>query len=154
MNEISAKDYQRGEVLKFVEQWIKKGFQQKEDMDLLNKFGAFIAQREFNNKWEKWENGKNKISTSQIRIAYGELTRIKMKNPLSIHDLLMLRAKLAYSTARNQNKATYKELQNLISDGINIVANAKETNLQQKYFKNLTNLFEAVIAYHKANGGD
>ncbi|HYX07729.1 MAG TPA: type III-A CRISPR-associated protein Csm2 [Bacteroidales bacterium] len=89
------------------------------------------------------------LSTSQIRIAYGEITRLKMKFNLS--ELLMLKPKLAYAAARAGGE-TYNTLYEIISQGIQTIAGLPKEEQPAK-FKNLAAFFEAVLAYHKANGG-
>jgi CRISPR-associated protein Csm2 len=95
------------------------------------------------------------VTTSQIRNAYGELTRIKMKaeRDFKIHDLLMLKPKLAYAVGRvtGDNKQHIYLAENL-SVAIDVVAVASESD-RINYFNNFASFFEAILAYHKANGG-
>jgi CRISPR-associated protein Csm2 len=95
------------------------------------------------------------VSTSQIRNAYGELTRIKMKSDsmFSLHDLLMLKPKLAYAVGRaHSNKNQYVYLANNLYYAIDVVAGISKDQ-QISSFNNFASFFEAILAYHKANGG-
>ena len=152
--ELIAKDYEKIDDNR-IKNWIKYGFSEPEDMKSLELLGAFMADKYFNRKKKYYENGKNEVSSSQIIIAYGEMTRIKMKKPLDRTQINILKPKLAYATARNNNKKTYLELQRVLSIGIDTVLESeKQSTEEKKRFSNLYNLFQAIIAYHKVNGGD
>lgn len=129
-----------------IPQWIENGFKQRSDMDLIEDFGKYLADAKSTNRGG-WKAGWNAISTSQIRIAYGEVTRLKMQFDESA--MLMLRPKMAYAASR-QNGDTYRDLQMVIAEGINSVANMQD---KKSAFNNLANIFEAILAYHKAYGG-
>lgn len=126
--------------------WVNQGFTSKSDIDLIEDFGKYLADARPNDRGG-WKSGWNAISTSQIRIAYGEVTRLKMQFDES--SMMMLRPKIAYAAARDGGQ-TYRDLQVVISEGINSVS---ESNEKKKAFLNLANLFEALLAYHKAYGG-
>lgn len=127
--------------------WIENGFSSKGDIDLIEDFGKYLADAR-KDKRGRWRSGWNAISTSQIRIAYGEVTRLKMQFDES--SMMMLRPKIAYAAARDGGD-TYQDLQTAITTGINKVSESKE---KSKAFNNLANLFEALLAYHKAYGGN
>jgi|SRR5690625_1289504 len=129
-----------------IPQWIENGFRVQSDIDLIEDFGKYLADAQ-PTKWGGWKSGKNSISTSQVRIVYGEITRLKMQFDES--SMLMLRPKMAYAASR-QSGNTYKDLQVVISEGINLVANSKD---KKSAFNNLANIFEAMLAYHKAYEG-
>lgn len=126
--------------------WIEHGFTSHEDMDLIEDLGKYLADAREGNRGG-WFAGRNAISTSQIRIAYGEITRLKMQFNESA--MMMLRPKIAYAAARDGGDV-YKDLQMVISTGIDQVS---KSNNKQNAFTNLANLFEAMLAYHKAYGG-
>lgn len=129
-------------IVKNVPDWIENGFKTKEDMDQIETFGKYIAGKM--NKRDK------SITTSQIRIAYGEISRLKMRfDDTSLSDLMMLRAKIAYAAAR-EGGDTYRNLQKVITKGIDCASASQDIN---NAFKNLAHLFEAILAYHKAYGG-
>lgn len=121
--------------------WLTQGIS-KDTIDFTEKFGQYLA------KPPKESKG-GALSTSQIRTAYGEITRLKMRFNLS--EALMIKPKMAYA-AKRANNETSSDLERVISAGIDAVANAS-IDQQEKVFNNLANLFEAILAYHKANGG-
>lgn len=129
-----------------VPEWIENGFSSKEDIDLIEEFGKHIADAR-EKKDGSYFAGRNAISTSQIRIAYGEISRLKMQFDETA--MMMLRPKIAYAAARDGGPV-YRDLQKVISSGIDTVANSED---KKKSFTNLANLFEAILAYHKAYGG-
>ena len=57
----------------------------------------------------------------------------------------MLKPKLAYAAARNRN---VEELKDALTQAINQVDN------HEKRFKNFVDFFEAILAYHRAYGGE
>ncbi|AXJ02438.1 CRISPR-associated protein, Csm2 family [Cyclonatronum proteinivorum] len=130
--------------------WVKDGVRSKSDIDLIEDIGKFIADAKEDNRGG-YRSGFNAVTTSQIRIAYGEITRLKMK--FDDTSLMMLRPKLAYAAARANDKGgTYASLSEIIKLGVNAVS-AMEQHQKQKAFNNLASVFEAILAYHKAYGG-
>jgi CRISPR-associated protein Csm2 len=124
-----------------------KGENQKEMIESCQEFG-----RRFSD---------NDLSTSQIRNVYGEVKKIQMKNSMlkenekmEIVPLRMLLPKLAYSAARAKKKGT-DELKDVLSKGIETVLE-EENNSKEiiKRFEMFSNFFEALLAYHKAEGGN
>ncbi|PTQ87499.1 type III-A CRISPR-associated protein Csm2 [Nitrosomonas ureae] len=91
------------------------------------------------------------VSTSQIRNAYGTVKKLEMLSSFSdksLRELLLLKPKLAYARGRSQRKETFKKLEDALGSAIDAVdVNQPET------FKRFCNFFEAILAYHKANGG-
>jgi CRISPR-associated protein Csm2 len=95
-----------------------------------------------------------KFSTSQIRNVYGEVKRIEqrgIKNPDSYSSFLLLKPKLAYAAkrAKENSAGTFK---NELNKAINVVL--EDTNTIESRFRNFCQLFEAILAYHKAFGGN
>lgn len=130
--------------------WVKNGVTTAYDIDLIEDIGKFIADAKEDNRGG-YRSGFNAVTTSQIRIAYGEITRLKMK--FDDTALMMLRPKLAYAAARANDRAgTYAGLSQIIKFGVNAVAATEQTQ-KQKAFNNLASVFEAILAYHKAFGG-
>lgn len=103
----------------------------------------------------------NDLSTSQIRNVYGEVKKIQMKNSMlkenekiNIVPLRMLLPKLAYSAARAKKKGT-SELKDILSKGIETVLDVENDSEEIiKRFEMFSNFFEAILAYHKAEGGN
>ena len=91
------------------------------------------------------------VSTSQIRNAYGTVKKLEMQSAFtdkSHRELLLLKPKLAYARGRASKKETFKKLEDALGAGIDAV-DVK----QPETFKRFCNFFEAILAYHKANGG-
>ncbi len=103
----------------------------------------------------------NDLSTSQIRNVYGEVKKIEMKNSMlkeneniEILPLRMLLPKLAYAAARAKKKGT-DELKDILSKGIQTVLEKEDDPKEiKKRFEMFSNFFEALLAYHKAEGGN
>ena len=91
---------------------------------------------------------ENKMSASYIRNIFGELKRIETKGFDKSHiDFYMLRPKVAYSTARAKSREMDMSLFREIFEKIIPLVNDSCT------FKNMVNMIEAIIAFHKAEGG-
>ena len=90
---------------------------------------------------------KEKMTTSQVRNFFGEMRRIQLKGfDTNKPAFFMLKPKLAYAVARadKNNKIKYfKEVTDILIDMVNT----------KEHFNNLVNFMEAIVAYHKANGG-
>jgi CRISPR-associated protein Csm2 len=90
---------------------------------------------------------KRGLTKSKIRSIYGEIKRIQMsefENEKSA--FILLKPKVAYALGRDPQNAglqLFKEIFDLSS--VNV------TN--QKSYQNFCNFMEAILAYHKANGG-
>ena len=84
------------------------------------------------------------LKTAQIRKVYGAVKKIQMSDEFNRNDLIMLKPKLAYAAARNDEVT---DLKDALTQAIDRVGN----DLQR--FKNFVDFFEATLAYHKAAGG-
>ena len=112
--------------------WITKEAN-KELVDFAEKMGKYMA--------------NNGLTNSKIRSIYGEIKRIQMgefeKEKASFY---LLRPKVAYALGRDANN---KGLQLF-----KLVFDTCSTDVSdQKTYQNFCNLIEAVLAYHKSNGG-
>lgn len=114
--------------------WIKVSIT-KECIEYTKKFGKFLSDRHEGN-----------LTTSQIRMVYGELKRIQMKGfEKEQTAFLLLRPKMAYADKRNESNGL-KELKKVFDKAYQYVETAK-------HFDNFMNFMEATLAYHKAFGG-
>ncbi|MFQ3610511.1 MAG: type III-A CRISPR-associated protein Csm2 [Fimbriimonadales bacterium] len=88
------------------------------------------------------------LTTSQIRNIYGMVKKMEMRQGMSDwhHELVMLKPKMAYAAARATGKGA-KTLAHVLSTAIDAVGEDREM------FKRFVDLFEAILAYHKAAGG-
>ncbi len=92
---------------------------------------------------------RNAMSTSQLRNFFGEVRRIQSNLKENKPAFYMLRPKLAYAVARARGRENkiyrFKE----VVDNILLNINPEPTE-----FNNFVNFLEAIVAYHKVNGGE
>ena len=123
-----------------VKRWIQKGID-PEAIGFFEKTGKYLVDVE--------------LSNSQIRNIYGEIMRIYMKGADKEKTaLLLLKPKIAYmrEKAGRSNKkglAYIEKLFNAMYDALEKEDNGK---LKQQ-FDNMLHSMEAILAYHKAQGG-
>ena len=102
-------------------------------VDYAEKAGKFMAKRGLTN--------------SKIRSIYGEIKRIQMSEfEKEKSAFILLRPKVAYALGRDANNEglkLFKEIFDLSSIDVS----------NQKSYQNFCNFMEAILAYHKANGG-
>lgn len=96
------------------------------------------------------ENKKQKITTTQIRNAYGTMKKLEMEminwDVRKLHQLQLLKPRLAYAAGRHKGTGV-KDLKTVISKAIDCVDN-------QETFIRFCQFFEAIVAYHKGHGGE
>ena len=134
-------------------QWINNG-PNSECIKEAEEFAEYIAKR-----LKKVQVGKKtvdeSVTTSQIRHVFTKLKGIEAKGGLNSPEkrieFLMLKPLLAYSLGRHK-KTGLKQLKKRLDWGIDAVLAARDE--QQKRFKHFCKLFEAILAYHKAYGGN
>ncbi len=98
------------------------------------------------------ELNRDGFTTSQIRNYFGEVKRIQMKGLMtSESDFLLLKPKLAYA-AKRANKRGAISFQKVMNEAHEAVACS--TPEAEKRFKNFCDFLEAILAYHKAHGGN
>ena len=121
----------------FNPEWIKEGANQKM-IEFTKELGHFLKE--------------HRISSSQLRNIYGEITRIKLKGIQNETPAFwLLKPKIAYNAARidrKNEKDAFNELVKVLNQAIDSVdvQNAKT-------FDNFQKFFEAILAYHKFYGG-
>ena len=98
----------------------------------------------------------DKLNTTQIRNIFGMVRQIEMtwdSEPENAQrQLILLIPKLRYQTER---KREVEELADLLIAAIQIVTDEKLTTPPiHERFQRFVDLFEAILAYHKANGGN
>lgn len=84
------------------------------------------------------------LKTAQIRKVYGAVKKIQMSDVFHRNDLIMLKPKLAYAAARNDEVT---DLKDALTQAIDRVGDDPQR------FKNFVDFFEATLAYHRAAGG-
>lgn len=120
------------------------------DLKALEEFGRNLAKRETgpdprNPNHQKTR--KEAMSTSQIRRFFGALKRIQADFDNLKGEILLLEPKLAYAVGRDQNNSKIDEFFREISPLI------RDINEDEKKFKNFVSIVEAIVAYHKVQGG-
>lgn len=128
--------------------WVDGGIT-KEAVEFAELFGRDLARM------------REALTTAQIRNVFGEVRRIQMNNQKALRKpelfnearILLLRPKLAYA-AKRANKKGATELADVLSEGLKAVAAGNSRDAIIKRFDNFANFFEAVLAYHKAEGGN
>jgi len=102
------------------------------------------------------ELSNSKLSTSQIRLAFGQIRqieamwRIPSQQAQAERLLLLLKPRMAYQTAR-ENNAGNALLQEILSKGIDAVyENTSAASTERAVrFHRFVDLCEALLAYHK-----
>jgi len=126
---------------KDVTDWVKNG----PSNTLINKVNKFS------------ENIAKDVPTAQIRQVFTKMRAIEAKGGMSKPnqqiDFLMLKPKLAYAAGRH-GKNGITVLKERLTEGIDAVLELDSSEEQQKRFKNFCLLFEAILSYHKAHGGN
>lgn len=103
------------------------------------------------------------LTTSQIRNIFGEVRRIQMDWPPdaakdkekaneAFRSVVLLQPKLAYQAKRERGRGV-EELQTVLDPCIDEIRKAP-VELRQLYFTRFVDFFEAILAYHKAAGGN
>lgn len=96
----------------------------------------------------------NNLTRSQIRGIFTEVRKVEAMwdgHPTeAMRRLNMLKPKLDYQTARSPS---VKLLRDVLTDAINEVNNAKSDDDRNRRFRVFMDLFEAILAYHRSQGG-
>ena len=100
------------------------------------------------------------LTTSQIRSIYGEVLRIKADWLESRDDeagkkrkaraqraLILLKPKMAYRAKKGKGRGV-EHLVAVLDPAVDLVKNDKDN------FRRFVEFFEAILAYHKAHGGN
>lgn len=98
---------------------------------------------------------RNNLTRAQIRGIFTEVRKIETlwegpKQADAIRRLNMLKPKLDYQTARSES---VKVLRDVLSAAIDEVNQASDNTERDNRFHRFMDLFEAILAYHRAEGG-
>ncbi len=98
---------------------------------------------------------KNNLTRSQIRNIFAEVRKIETlwegtQKSEALRRLNMLKPKLYYQTARTESVNVLKDVLCAAIDEIN---NAPDDTERNKRFHRFVDLFEAILAYHRSEGG-
>lgn len=117
--------------------------------------GKFLAKSEKDGKFFR-----DALTTSQLRNFFGEMKRIQMKLKSQkvaegnlLRDMLMLRPKLAYAEARVLKDKRGSKIKEFVKTADTLLEAIDDTDDKKNAFDNFVNIIEAIVAYHKANGG-
>lgn len=86
---------------------------------------------------------QQKLATSQIRNVFGEVKRMQQRG-FDRNRLLLLKPRLAYAAGRHGGAV--KDLKDVLEAAIGEVKD-------EEGFGRFVNFFEAILAYHRAEGG-
>jgi len=100
---------------------------------------------------------KQSLTRSQIRSIFTEVRQIEalwgqpeaVRRPDAVRRLNMLKPKLAYQAARS---SAVTHLRDVLSEAIDEVVKAP-ADVRDERFQRFMDLFEAILAYHRAEGG-
>lgn len=98
------------------------------------------------------------LTTSQIRALFGEVRQIQAQwseanRDKALRRLILLKPKMAYRSRKERGKAV-EELVRVLSPALDLVIQEKDTDKQNGHFDRFVEFFEAILAYHKAYGGN
>ena len=116
----------------------------QESVRFAKKFGEKLAMR---------DNDTDPLTTSQLRKFFGEVKRQQMMTEFNETEFIMLKPKLAYAVGRakqNGRKGKKQRIEDfylVMADAIDKVIDSAD---KEKAFKNFITIFEAIVAYHKA----
>ena len=104
---------------------------------------------------------ENRLTTNQIRSLFGEVRQIEGQwgidaenRQKALRRLILLKPKMAYR-ARKERGQVVRDLVDVLSPAVDEVIQVKDNNkLQDESFKRFVEFFEAILAYHKAYGGN
>ena len=109
-------------------------------VEFAEKFGHYLGQT------DKTPDGKkitaSKLTTNQLRKFFGEVKRQQLQG-YDESSFVMLKPKLAYAVGRADKN-------NKIRDFYDVIAKAMDLVDNELKFKNFVQVFEAIVAYHKA----
>ncbi len=112
----------------------------------------------------KWADSLGKyfkdagLTTSQIRSLFGEVRQIQAEWSIqnrrdhARRRLILLKPKMAYRARKERGKAV-EELVSVLRPALDLVTQASG-NKQDENLQHFVEFFEAILAYHKAYGGN
>ena len=118
--------------------------------DLCSKVKSFIVKDSTTKEMvifaEKFgKENHHKVTTSQIRNAYGSMKKLEMSGwgSQTQRELILLKPRLAYAADRHKR---LEKLKNILHSAIDAVSD-------EASFRRFCQFLEAIVAYHKAAGG-
>ena len=130
----------------------------KEAVKFAEDFGKYLALpdkfKETNQRTGKtFDIAVKPLNTNQLRKFFGDVKRQQLRG-YEESSFILLKPKLAYAVGRanDKDKNSYNKLTDfakVISNGIDVVT-SDQTADKEKSFENFISIFEAIVAYHKA----
>jgi len=100
------------------------------------------------------------LATTQIRALFGEVRQIEAQWGMSadsrqkaLRRLILLKPKMAYRARKERGRAV-QELIEVLAPALDEVVREKDDKKQDAHFYRFVEFFEAILAYHKAYGGN
>jgi CRISPR-associated protein Csm2 len=100
------------------------------------------------------------LATNQIRALFGEVRQIQGQWSMggenrqrAARRLILLKPKMAYRARKERGRAV-SELVEVLRPALDEVIAEKDSEKQNGHFKRFVEFFEAILAYHKAYGGN
>jgi len=100
------------------------------------------------------------LTTSQIRALFGEVRQIQGQwgmggenRQRAARRLILLKPKMAYRARKERGRAV-SELVDVLRPALDEVIAERDSERQNGHFKRFVEFFEAILAYHKAYGGN
>lgn len=100
------------------------------------------------------------LTTNQIRALFGEVRQIQaqwemgaQQQALARRRLTLLKPKLAYRARKERGRAV-QMLVDELDPALDVVIAEQDADKQSLYFQHFVEFFEAILAYHKAYGGN
>ncbi|GMU94370.1 MAG: hypothetical protein AMXMBFR4_34280 [Candidatus Hydrogenedentota bacterium] len=109
------------------------------------------------NEFVNWANKFGKkivrpVTTSQIRNIFGTIKKLEMSSHVDLPELLLLKPRIAYAVRRNSG---LQELAEELTTAIDAVDEARDEPAKlEERFRRFCQGFEAILAYHRAHGGN
>ncbi|MHB2153075.1 type III-A CRISPR-associated protein Csm2 [Calditrichota bacterium GD2] len=149
--------------------WVKNGVASKDFVDFADEFGDILANLHLNKKnkeltmktnikdYEKKNFKDESLTKSQIRNFYSSIKTLEMKGKhFDKKDvqakLFMLKPLLEYAYKRNSSIA-FGYFKSIVIKMLDEIYSAEE-KVRKEYFKNFCMIIEAILAYHRAHGGN
>lgn len=100
------------------------------------------------------------LTTSQIRALFGEVRQIQAQLSIgeqerarALRKLILLKPKMAYRARRERGRGV-EELTSVLDPAIDLVVAGSDQEAQERNFQRFVDFFEAILAYHRAAGGN
>lgn len=103
---------------------------------------------------------EDRLSTSQIRSLFGEVRQIEAQWSMggdnrkkAYRRMVLLKPKMAYR-AKKERKQGVQDLVEILDSALGPVIRETDETRRYVYFSHFVEFFEAILAYHKAAGGN